>query len=531
MGFDTFIIQLVCLSCGFLLLRTAVSPRGWVLVAGVTLLAMGSTFLLAPALTAWVGGFLWLFLIFLPLLGLGAINRLVVQERYGSARVWAIAVRWLHPLDGLREYPALLRGLELGQQGRMEEAIQIFNRYQTADTAIGRTAAALLFRMDARWQEVLEWVHTHLPGGGVYRDAGLGTVYLRSLGETGDLNGLLHGFERFEREMQKTGNTASLNLVKMFALAFCGQADQVQEMFASSLAIYPDSVHQFWLATAELAAGQEAIGRQRLQALLNSTGGIRPTDVAQEKAIQYRLSQSSPNLNNALAASSKLILLRLRTDQRQETQYSLRLSLKGGRTYATLLLIAANILVFGIQIAEGGPRDAAVLYKMGALIPELVMAGEWWRTLTANFLHLNLLHLLSNMLGLYLFGRFVETNLGQGKFLLAYFCTGIGAMTTVAVLAVFAGSPDIVCVGASGAVMGMLGVMGAIMLRGWRRDNIHFAGRQLRLILILVGLQTLSDLFNPEVSLVGHVSGLVFGFLLGYGLTSLRSPLKPTLRY
>jgi rhomboid protease GluP len=280
-----------------------------------------------------------------------------------------------------------------------------------------------------------------------------------------------------------------------------------------------------------LAAGQEAIGRQRLQALLNSTGGIRPTDVAQEKAIQYRLSQSSPNLNNALAASSKLILLRLRTDQRQETQYSLRLSLKGGRTYATLLLIAANILVFGIQIAEGGPRDAAVLYKMGALIPELVMAGEWWRTLTANFLHLNLLHLLSNMLGLYLFGRFVETNLGQGKFLLAYFCTGIGAMTTVAVLAVFAGSPDIVCVGASGAVMGMLGVMGAIMLRGWRRDNIHFAGRQLRLILILVGLQTLSDLFNPEVSLVGHVSGLVFGFLLGYGLTSLRSPLKPTLRY
>jgi rhomboid protease GluP len=523
MGFDTFVIQLVCLSCIFLVLRAAVVPRGWVVLAGAILGVTIATFFLAPAYTVWLAGGLWLVLILIPLLGMAQVNRLVAQEQYRQASHIAGLWRWLHPLDGLMEYPALLHGLDLGQQGRMEEALQVFRHHQTAATANGRMATMLLYRMGANWQEALQWMRQNLSSSTIFKDTSVGIMYLRSLGETGDLNGLLHDLERFERELEKAGDRFTLSLCRMLTLAFCGQTDRVQAAFEGVLAVYPQSVQQFWLATAELANGNEAIARQTLRQLRDRA------DVAQRHAIDWRLAQTPVRLDALLADSSRKTLFRLRTDSGHEQQLSFRQVVKGQKTYAVYALIFANIAIFALQISLGGSSDPDVLYRLGALVPEQVLVGEWWRCLTANFLHLNLLHLLANMFGLYLFGRFVEAVLGTAKFLATYFISGMGAMLTVAVLGILAGSPDIFCVGASGAVMGLVGVMGAIFLHKWRRENIRFAARQLRWILVLVALQVISDLFNPEVSLVGHISGLILGFLSGYVLLSLRSPLKPHL--
>ncbi len=127
--------------------------------------------------------------------------------------------------------------------------------------------------------------------------------------------------------------------------------------------------------------------------------------------------------------------------------------------------------MFAVEEALGGSENLDNLYRLGALIPEAVFAGEWWRILSANFLHLNWLHLSANMLGLYVLGRIVEARLGIIRFLIAYFFSGVGSMITIAVLSIVTQVPELICVGASGAIMGLLGVIAAILTRGWRRER------------------------------------------------------------
>jgi rhomboid protease GluP len=112
-------------------------------------------------------------------------------------------------------------------------------------------------------------------------------------------------------------------------------------------------------------------------------------------------------------------------------------------------------------------------------------------------------------------GVFVEATLGHLKFLLVYFFSGIGSMLAIAALATLTNVSDLIAVGASGAIMGLLGVMAAILLKGWRQEKAKIAARRLRLILLIVVLQVVFDVFTPQVSLVGHASGLVLGFLAG----------------
>ncbi|MGA7937403.1 MAG: rhomboid family intramembrane serine protease [Kovacikia sp.] len=199
---------------------------------------------------------------------------------------------------------------------------------------------------------------------------------------------------------------------------------------------------------------------------------------------------------------------------------------QGRKVYVTYGLIAANWLMFIFEQRLGGSEDLSTLYRLGALITEAVFMGEWWRVLTANFLHLNLLHLLTNLIGLYALGKFVETRLGSLKFLIAYSVSGVGAMLVVAVLAVLANVPDLLCVGSSGAVMGLLGTVAALVLRRWQQAKATIARNQLGLILGLVGLQVVSDWIMPGSSMVGHVSGFILGFLIGYYLSAGSSGLK-----
>jgi rhomboid protease GluP len=99
-------------------------------------------------------------------------------------------------------------------------------------------------------------------------------------------------------------------------------------------------------------------------------------------------------------------------------------------------------------------------------------------------------------------------------------------MVAITVLGILANVPDLIGVGASGAIMGLLGVMAAILLKGWRYEKAKIAAKRLRLVLLIVILQVLSDIFTPQVSLVGHASGLILGFLAGIILFQV-DPLEP----
>ena len=489
------------------------------MVSSGILAVLAVSFLLVPDLAGWISGGAWGVLVLTPLLGFTQVNRLFYQERYRPARRLALCLRWLHPADGWWEYPEILYGLELGQQGRMDEAATILNHYGTSSKPTGRIATALLYRLGARWDELLNWTRQNWAEELVVQDPVMGLYYLRSLGEIGDLNGLIQGLEKFEHRLEKSNDGISLNLARMIAFAFAGQPDQVRQLFhTSSLKIYSREIRHFWLATAELAAGHES-AREQLQVLQHHS------DPATQNAIRWRLSHPLPNPHRELTPLSRQILTQLETTIQQETRYGGQMTLTSQKPYATYALIAINLIVFGFEMALGGSENQETLYRMGALVPEDVLAGDWWRLITATFLHYGFVHLLANMLGLYILGGFVERILGVPKFLLCYFFSGIGSMVGITILGILANVPDLLGVGASGAIMGILGVMAAILLKGWRREKAKIAAKRLRLVLLIVVLQVVSDIFTPQVSLVGHTTGLILGFLSGVVLFQV-NPLE-----
>jgi membrane associated rhomboid family serine protease len=168
----------------------------------------------------------------------------------------------------------------------------------------------------------------------------------------------------------------------------------------------------------------------------------------------------------------------------------------------TKTLLAVNVIVFLAQVVESGSLTSPYgeLFQRGALYGPFVAQGDWWRLVTAAFLHGGILHIFFNMLMLWWFGRPLEALLGRSRFLAVYF---------ISILAGSAGallvSPEVPTIGASGAVFGILGA-GLVLERS--RINV-FGGSALLIVILNLALSfTLNN-----VSIGGHVGGLVGGAL------------------
>jgi rhomboid protease GluP len=193
------------------------------------------------------------------------------------------------------------------------------------------------------------------------------------------------------------------------------------------------------------------------------------------------------------------------------------------KTQATYTIIILNLILFGLEIHWGGSNNLYTLDSLGALVPEKVWsAGEWWRLLSANFLHFGVLHLFTNMLALFLLGRVVELNLGTARYLCVYFSSGIGSMLFFSLLSLKRGENNLVLVGASAAIMGLIGVILAISLKLWLTKKTAINAKRLRLIILIIIIQFIFDHLVPQVSFYSHLFGLIIGFLVGNCLLLLQ---------
>ena len=181
-------------------------------------------------------------------------------------------------------------------------------------------------------------------------------------------------------------------------------------------------------------------------------------------------------------------------------------------TVSTIVLCAGMYL---LSLAVSGrfdilshPEDQALI-TLGALVGDLVRQGEWWRFITVALLHGSVIHLGMNMLALYIFGSQLER--WQGHWRLG---AGFIASVITGSVASFAWNHDVFSVGASGGVFGLLGYMGALLLR-YRKSfppNMRKElGNWLRSILIYNILFS----FLPGIDFAAHFGGLLGGFLLG----------------
>jgi membrane associated rhomboid family serine protease len=168
----------------------------------------------------------------------------------------------------------------------------------------------------------------------------------------------------------------------------------------------------------------------------------------------------------------------------------------------TMTLIGLNVLVYFAQLAQGAPLQAnrGSIFVNGALYGPLVAEGEWWRLISAAFLHYGPFHLFMNMLVLYLFGPPLESLLGPARFLLLYIASGLAGSAGALLM-----NPEVATVGASGAIYGLFGAM--LVLE--RQGTYVFGGSVIPLLVINLVI----TFAFPGISVGGHLGGLIGGAL------------------
>jgi rhomboid protease GluP len=181
--------------------------------------------------------------------------------------------------------------------------------------------------------------------------------------------------------------------------------------------------------------------------------------------------------------------------------------------------------MFIAEVWLGGSMNSITLHRLGALEPWTVRYGhEYWRMLTALFLHFGPLLLIFNLYALFVIGPGLERIIGSVRFALYYLLTGLGSGAGVLLLHLYVLARSEPLVGASGCVMGIVGVWAGYLLRHRQEP---FAGRRLRNIVLIVAIQSAFDLSTPQISMAAHLSGLVTGVLLGL-LISPRASKPPS---
>lgn len=182
-------------------------------------------------------------------------------------------------------------------------------------------------------------------------------------------------------------------------------------------------------------------------------------------------------------------------------------------TRAVAIVMIANVLMFLVELMQGGSTNPDTLHRLGELEPAAVWLNrEYWRLFTALFLHYGVLHLVVNLYALFVIGPGLERAIGSFRFIFCYIIAGLDSSAGVVLLRAIRVTSADQLVGASGCVMGLVGVWAGLLLRD---RHAPFAQHRLRNIIFIVAMQTAFDLLTPQVSMTAHLSGLATGVFLG----------------
>ncbi len=503
--------------------RASPKSKGWIGV-GVALGAIGgAAYSVAPNAAGYVAGGLWAMFILAPSLLQRSVRQATLRQNYRRASTYSVIAGILHPFDGLPQQARFLRAIAMAERGDLAAASATLADLEAHGSPhIARAAAIHLRRINHDWAGVIAWVQANIEPAWLLRDINMLPIYVRALGELGRLSEMLHvcaAGQLSDHPMLAIHRSST----GMFVLAFCGNYPQVIDMLDGPLSQMPGEMRRYWIATSKFAAGLVPEARRELEDLQAvATPGLR-------LAIEKRLAHPPVVATSVLTAADLTILRQIGIQQEHEQRFA-HFARRAGRPWVTYSLIAANVMVFAVEWSMGahpgnyllgGTESDAVLHRLGDMNPDVLKTHEYYRLFMANFLHAGYAHILMNMFGLLILGPFVERSLGRLVYLALYLVCGVGVMVTVLFLESHHLMPDEELVGASGAIMAVIGATAAILLRGWYRERAAFALRRLRAVGLIVVLQVVFDHFTPQVSGAAHIVGVVWGFVLA-GLIPLR---------
>lgn len=190
--------------------------------------------------------------------------------------------------------------------------------------------------------------------------------------------------------------------------------------------------------------------------------------------------------------------------------------LGGDRGLVTIGLVVLNVIVFVLELATSSRGLTGGSVLLGSKITQLqadlgvwpngvAFNHEYWRLVTAMFVHFGVLHIAMNMYVLWVLGRYLERALGPVRFLALYLVCGIGGNVVVFLFS----NPRGLSAGASTAVFGLFSAM-------------FFINRKLGLstssVVVMIVINLVFTFSVPNISIWGHVGGLATGVVAGVGM-------------
>jgi membrane associated rhomboid family serine protease len=185
----------------------------------------------------------------------------------------------------------------------------------------------------------------------------------------------------------------------------------------------------------------------------------------------------------------------------------------------TYILIGICVAAFVGEVAGGASATGSGfggsrLFEEGALSGPAVADGEYWRLVSAGFLHAGFFHLLFNMFSLWILGSLLEPAIGQLRFALIFFVSLLAGSFGALLM-----DPNSLTVGASGGIFGLMGA--AVIVMRNRGINPLESGLGL-----WIGLNLLITFTVSGISIGGHIGGLIGGTLAALVLFEAPSVLR-----
>ncbi len=461
----------------------------------------------------------WGLFLLIPQLGVRLIGALTIRGRYRGAYWIGRLIGVLHPIRAWRVQPRAIRVLALLQAGQRERADRLMDQLARERSPLRVFATVQRFRADHRWAELAAWVEAQEDRDALLLDPVASGHYIRALGETGSRAKMARCYIRLVHARGVPTRAA----YQIVIAGLSGHVELTRRLLAGPLRVYGPDLSRFWEGTALLIAGDRAGGEARLRALEGSR------DHSVRAAARARLASASEiarvegeEEDEQVRHAHRLI----QQDLDRADELRARLKAERVRPWMTYALVAAELLAY-LREVPGGTTNERNLLELGAMIGPLeLLQGEWWRLVTAGFLHYGWLHLTLNSLGIVAFGRKLERDVGPWRFLLFYLLTSVGAMAAILAVSELWTHEEFVLVGASASLMGIVGASGAVSLRRYLRSRAHEDRRWLMSLSLIIALQTAFDLSTPQVSVGAHLGGVLLGFALGLVL----APVTPYYR-
>jgi rhomboid protease GluP len=488
------------------------------LASGALILAItGGAWLLDPGLAGAVGFAAWGLLVLTPNL----LSRLAARAVSARAHRWAIrltqATYVLHPSASLHQIVRERRAALDMFEGRFDAAEKAF-RAAAPSSGPGRHVVELsCLRVRGEWAASVAYFQENVDEEDAIRHPILLHSYLRALGELGRRKDLVAAYARFAPRLEGAQRQPHRVGAWLFLFGFAGEHDLVERLFRRLLGGHPRDLADLWSVTARVASGASLDDPKMREVVARLEAS---PDAAVRSMMKRRREHGDDLSREPLDEADRGVVRAAQKVFEQEEVFGEPTPEE--RPYAVLAMIAASVLGFVFELANGtDTTNDRLLIRVGAFYVPAIEAGEWWRLGSYMFLHAGWLHVTLNLCALYLFGPFVERALGRVKFVALYLLTGIAGSATLlafdritALRKVFEGQSP--AVGASACVMGVIGATIAILFRAWYRDRAHVAGSRLRLLGLMIVVQTVIDLTQEQISFKAHAAGLISGAILGY---------------